>query len=131
MAARSKSILWPVVNCALIVLVVIHGLAFASVAPRPAGASADPGWPGLVLCRHGADRAAIAPDGLPPLPADSTGHCDVCFAGVAHILIPLPFSPQHILIAVTEAPAPSTDLPRACRGAGDPSARPRGPPLTA
>jgi len=118
----------PAIRYALVVLLVIHGLVLGPVGLRPAVASVDPNWPGIVLCQH---DAVVPLEQPPPGHPDSGTHCDFCIAGAVHALAPLPFSLHLVLVAVEPARSPPTELHIPRSSAGDPSARPRGPPQTA
>jgi hypothetical protein len=110
--------------CALVLALVIQGMAFSLAGARLAAAAATDGA-GFELCRHDAGT----PGGAPEAPvADSC--CILCLAGASYVLDAPTVAPGFHAIAFALVPwrfevwrLPATTV--------DASARPRGPPTAA
>jgi hypothetical protein len=123
---------------ALIVALILQGMAVAAASGRLAAqaADADTNWLGFEICHHSglteAGGNTDVGDAATPgsAPEDSGAHCIFCLAGSGHALEALlPSADFHVIIqAITPWPFTVWRLPAPTVNA---SARPRGPPPAA
>ncbi len=121
-----------VVGAALVFALVVHALVFALASGALAGNIADdPNWPGFELCRHDADNAPAPSHGLPVSDSDCDMHCVLCVAASAPVLAAPEFSLTFLSAAAEKVSWSLTEWHFPPWSTRDPTARPRGPPLTA
>jgi hypothetical protein len=119
--ARGKGGWRRLTACALVLAVMIQGIAFTFAGARLA-ADATTDWTAFEPCRHDGGT----PGGVPEAPA-ADSCCILCLAGAAHVLDTPAAAPEFRAIAFAMVPwrFEAWRLPTATV---DASARPRGPP---
>jgi hypothetical protein len=113
---------------AVVYALVLQGFLFGLAGGQlVANTAADPDSPGFELCLHDVDSTPSAPA---PIPGDHV-HCIFCIVGSHHAFVTPSVSPPGMAVAADGIALPPAGDWRRPAPTHQPSAQPRGPPLTA
>jgi hypothetical protein len=113
---------------AVVYALVLQGFLFGLAGGQlVANTAADQDSPGFELCLHDGDSTPSAPA---PIPGDHV-HCIFCIVGSHHAFVTPSVSPPGMAVAADGIALPPAGDWRRPAPTHQPSAQPRGPPLTA